>query len=57
MVVEERMKVLVSQTRLQNTQAVEKMKPKSQIRIRMLKTEQTLAPFRIGTTVRLKLTP
>ena len=49
------MKVTVSQTRLQDTQAVVKMKPKSQIKIRKLKTEQTLAPYRIGAAVRLQL--
>ena len=51
------MKVTISQTRLQNTQAVKKMKPKPQIRLRKLKTKQTLAPFSIGVTVRLKLAP
>ena len=51
------MKVTLSQTRLQNTQEVVKMKPKSQIKIRKLKTEQTLAPYRIGVIVRLNLVP
>ena len=51
------MKVTVSQTRLQNTQAVEKKKPKPQIKLRKLKTKQTLTPFSIGATVRLKLAP
>ena len=51
------MKVTVSQTRLQNTQAVEEMKPKSQIKLRKLKTKKTLAPYSIGVTVRLKLAP
>ena len=51
------MKVKVSQKRLQNTQAVIKMKPKSQIKLRKLKTEQTLAPYRIGATLRLNLAP
>ena len=51
------MKVAVSQTRLQNTQAVKKMKPKPQIRLRNLKTKKTLAPFSIGATVRLLSAP
>ena len=51
------MKVIVSKKRLQNTQAVVKMKPKSQIKLRKLRTEQTLAPLSIGTTVKLKLAP
>ena len=51
------MKVAISQTRLQNTQAVEEMKPKSQIKLRKLRTEQTLAPHNIGMTVKLKLAP
>ena len=49
------MKVTLSQKRLQNTQVVVKMKPKSQINLRKLKTEQTLAPYSIGTTIRLNL--
>ena len=51
------MVVTVSQSRLQNTQAVEKSRPHTQIRLRKLRTEQTLVPHRIGTTVRLKLAP
>ena len=51
------MKVTVSQTRLQNTQAVEKMTPKPQTKLRKLKKKQTLAPYRIRATVRLQLAP
>ena len=51
------MEVTVSQSRLQNTQTVEKSKPNTQIRVRKLRTEQTLVPHRIGATVRLKLAP
>ena len=51
------MKVTHSQTRLQNTQAVKKMTPKPQTKLRKLKKKQTLAPHRIGTTVKLKLVP
>ena len=51
------MEVTVSQTRLQNTQAVGKMRPKSQIKVRELKTKQTLALHSTGATVRLKLAP
>ena len=51
------MKVTVSQTMLQNTQAVVKMKTKSQIKLRKPKTEQTLAPYRIGATVKRNLAP
>ena len=51
------MKATVSQTRLQNTQAVVKMEPKSRIKLRKLKIEKTIAPYRIGMTVKLNLVP
>ena len=51
------MKVTASQTRLQNTQAVEKTKPNTLIKPKKVKTGQTLVPHRIGMTVRLKLVP
>ena len=49
------MKVTASQSRLKNTQTVEKSRPNTQIVLRKLRTEQTLVPHRIGATVRLKL--
>ena len=51
------MKVTVSQTRLQNTQVVEKTRPNTLIKLRKLGTEKTLVPHRIGAAVRLKLAP
>ena len=51
------MEVTFSQTRLQDTQTVEKMKPKSEIRLRKVKIKQTLAVPSTGATVRLKLAP
>ena len=51
------MKVRVNQTRLQNTQAVEEMKPKSQIKLRKLRTKKTLALHSTNANVRLKLAP
>ena len=51
------MKVTTSQSRLQNTQSVEKSRPNTQIRLRKLRTEQTLVAHRIGATVRMKLAP
>ena len=51
------MTVSVSQTRLQNTQATEKVTPKPQTKLRKLRKKQTLASYNIGAIVRMKLAP
>ena len=53
----QRIKVTVSQSRLQDTKTMEKPKPNTQIRLRKLRTEKTLVAYRIGATVSLKLAP